>query len=177
MANATSEQSRMANYAAGIVIAGQIAHEALDLPWEFRDPIKGPMWAEIATDAKDAAGAERALMDVRSWANSHQEWFHGRNRLDRESNPIPPSGGAWAGRWDQKDAWDFIGFYPTQLREVLRDCGYEPEAILLTWLERKWLDVEEGRRGYTKRFRVNGDKPYLIAIKRTAIEELERQSG
>src|SRR5262249_21142565 len=65
MMNATSEQSRMANYAASIVIAGLIAHEALGLPWEFRDPIKGPLWAEIATDAKDAAGAERALEDVR----------------------------------------------------------------------------------------------------------------
>ena len=176
MANATSEQSRMANYAAGIVVAGRIAHEALDLPWEFRDPIKGPLWAEIAADARGAAGAERALMDVQSWANSHQEWFYGRHRFDRESNPIPPASG-WAGRWDREDGWDFIGFRQTQLREILRDCGYEPEAILPTWLERQWLDIEEGRRGYTKRFRVGGQKPYLIAIKRTAIEEVERLIG
>jgi len=175
VASATGEQARMAQYAGAIVIAGRIAHEALELPWEFRDPLKGPLWAEIAANANDAAGAERALTDVKSWADSHHESFHGRARTDRESNPIPPASG-WAGRWDSSN-WEFIGFHQTKLKGILRECGYEPEAILAAWLERGWLEKEEGRRGYTKRFRVASEQPYLIAIRRKAFEELEGKDG
>jgi putative DNA primase/helicase len=173
IASATGEQARMAQYAAAIVIAGRIAHEALDLPWAFRDPCKGRCGLKSPRTPMTPRGAERALMDVKSWADSHQEWFFGRARVDRDGNAMPPGTG-WAGRWD-KENWEFIGFYPTRLKEILRDCGYEPEAILATWKERKWLELEEGRPGYTKRFRVGGEQPYLIAVGRAAFGELERR--
>jgi putative DNA primase/helicase len=175
VARATGEQDRLAQYAGAIVIAGRIAHEALELPWEFRDPLKGSLWTEIAANANDAAGAERALADVKSWADSHLEWFFGRARVDRDGNAMPPGTG-WAGRWDRKD-WEFIGFYPTRLKEILRDAGYEPEAILATWKERGWLELEPGRAGYTKRFRVGTEQPYLVAIKRLAFQETEGNPG
>jgi hypothetical protein len=175
IARATGEQARMAQYAGAIVIAGRIAHEALNLPWKFRDPLKGSLWTEIAANANDAAGAERALSDIKSWADSHQEWFVGRGRVDRDGNAMPQAGG-WAGRWD-KDDWEFIGFYQTRLKEILRDWGYEPEAILATWKERQWLELEEGRSGYTKRFRVGVEQPYLIAIRRAAFQELDPKTG
>jgi putative DNA primase/helicase len=175
IARATGEQARMAQYASAIVIAGRIAHEALDLPWDFRDPLKGSLWTEIAANANDAAGAERALSDIKSWADSHQEWFFGRARVDRDGNAMPPAAG-WAGRWD-KDDWEFIGFYPTRLKEILRDSGYEQEAILATWKERGWLELDGGRAGYTKRFRVGGEQPYLIALRREAFGEPEVHNG
>ena len=110
-------------------------------------------------------------MDVKSWADGHQEWFYERHRLDGGLKPIPPTNG-WAGRWD-KDDWKVIGFHPTRLKEILRECRYEPEAILATWKERGWLDLEDSRAGYTKRFRIGGELTYLIAISRRAFAELE----
>src|SRR5262249_25495271 len=129
-----AEGGRLAQYAAAIDLAAALVHKALDLPWGYKDPLAA-LWNEIVTEAAHAAGAPPAPRDVRSWAYSHEEAFGGRERFDHDECPIPPPSG-WAGRWDPGNKWEFIGFLPTVLQRVLREQGYEPEAILAEWRER-----------------------------------------
>jgi hypothetical protein len=169
--------SRLAQYAAALRQSAVYAHVALDLPWEFEDPLDA-LWGELAAEASDAAGEERALRDVISWAHSHAQSFYGRHVkvVDRHGDELtpkmPPSG--WSGRWDgEGEDWEFVGFFPTVLQVVLTDLGYVPEAIFAGWKERGWLKVDGDRGRYTTRQRVADGRAHLVAIKYEAIAELE----
>ena len=161
-----SVAARVAAYAAVIDTAARLIHEVLPLPWSYADPME-PLWKEIAAEAQDAAGAERALMEVLSWAWSHERSFFGRE------GGLNPSSQPMSGRWDNGDAWDSIDWYPTVLSRVLTDLGYQPEAILDDWRDRGWLLTDGDRKRYTRRLRLNGDRPHVVSITREAIEEVE----
>jgi putative DNA primase/helicase len=168
-ANAVQDDAagRLAIYAAAVYIAAELVHLALPVPWQHQDPMT-TLWSAIVAEASDAAGEERALRDVMSWAYSHAEAFYGRHRSNKDG-VIPPSSG-WAGSWDNGIDWDDIAFHPTVLDRVLVEHGYEPEAIKAAWKERGWLDVTPGRRGYTKKQRIGRDTPWLVTITRDAVE-------
>jgi hypothetical protein len=161
----TPEGGRLANYAAAIAVAAEIAHEALDLPWELVDPLGSGLWEQVAGEAADAAGVERALIDVVNWAHANT----GRFWVDKdEMKESPYNQRDLAGRW----AAAYIGFFPHVLNTVLKENGYEPDAILAGWEERGWLDIAKGRK-YDKQVRLEGSsRVYLIAIKTAAIAEV-----
>jgi putative DNA primase/helicase len=158
--------TRLAQSAATIRVAAVVAHAALDLPWDFVDPFE-TLWNEIVANTGDAPGDERALAQVVSWAYSRRETFLGG------SNKAPATG--WSGKWDKGDGWKFIAFYPHVLKKTLAEFGFGPEAGLAGWKERGWLDVGKGR-GYDKSVRVGKENPSLIAIRREAIDAIERES-
>jgi putative DNA primase/helicase len=171
--------SRLAQYAAALHQAAVYAHVALDLPWELEDPLDA-LWTDLVGEASDAAGEERALRDVLSWAYAHAQSFYGRHikavdRYGQELTPRMPPGG-WSGRWDgEGEDWQFIAFFPTVLQTVLADLGYTPEAILAGWKERDWLLVDGDRRRYTTRQRVADGRAHVVAIKYEAIHAVESQ--
>ena len=167
----------MAQYAAVIDVAAGIAHEALDLRWEYREPL-GDLWHDIIAGAVDAAGEERALAGLVSWAHAHDQAFYGRHQEDRGKPKQPATG--WAGRWDAGNDWEFVALFPTVLDKVLRDLGYEPEAVLRGWRERGWLDIQkDDRKRYTKQVRVrdgvsDSPKPHMVVIRRAAVDGVEK---
>ena len=142
----SAEAGRLAQYVAAIEVTARLVHAALDLPWAYSDPFEA-LWADIAAEAAEASGEERALRDVVSWAYAHQSQFYGRSPLD---GITPPKGlpTGTAGRWDAEPEWTVLAFYPTVLRQVLRELGYEPEAILGGWRQRGWLEVDQDRDRY-----------------------------
>ena len=73
-AGANQFAGRMATDLAAIAVAGRLAHEALELPWGFANPIK-TLWNEFAKEASEADRAVAALRYVVDWAYSHQEEF------------------------------------------------------------------------------------------------------
>jgi putative DNA primase/helicase len=161
--------NRLAHAAAAIHLASICAHAAIDdLPCGLEDPLEG-IWNDIVAATGEASGEERALRHVISWAHSRQETFRGRHR--------PQSGvnGSWSGRWDRADNWAFIAFYPHVLKQLLADFEYEPESILAGWKERGWLDVGPSR-GFDKSTRVGKLNPFLIVIRREAIDAIESES-
>ena len=104
---------RLAQSAAAIRVAAIFAHAAIDdLPSGLDDPLE-TIWNETVAATGEAAGEERALRDVVSWAHSRQQTFWGReqtrSQLDR------------SGRWDKADDWSFIAFYPHVLKKLLAD--------------------------------------------------------
>jgi hypothetical protein len=169
------QAGRLAAYAGAIDVAASVVHEALHLPFAYRDPLEN-LWDDIAGEAADAGGDTRALRDVMSWAHAHMESFVGRHKLDGGGEPRTPPGG-WAGRWEvnvrgqDDEAWESIAFHPTVLKQVLREQDYEPEAILAGWRERGWLEVGTDRRRYTKQIRVLTERPHMVVIRREAVEE------
>ena len=87
-----------------------------------------------------------------------------------------PSGG-WSGKWPKEDTWAEIAFFPTVLKQVLLDLGYNPEAILCLWNEEGWLVRNDKDRHLGKQTRVPekyleipGGKTYLITLDRTSLE-------
>jgi len=161
------EAGRLAQYAAAIELAAALVHHALDLPWSYNDPLEA-LWTDIAAEADDASGEVRALRDAMSWAHAHQEAFYGRHLADSHGTPRPPAGG-WARKWEQGKAWEYVAFFPTVLRSILQEEGYEPEAILAGWREKGWLKVTaDDRKRYTKRVRVGDDTPHMVVIDRIA---------
>ena len=159
---------RLAHSAAAIYVAAMCAHDALDLPFAFCDPLK-TIWHEIVATTGEAPVDERALRAVVSWAHSQRETFWG-GRRSSSSSQAPATG--WSGRWDKEDHWEFIAFHPHVLKQLLRDFRFEPEAVLAGWKERGWLDVGKGR-GFDKSVRVADDNPCLIVIRREAILAIE----
>lgn len=119
----------------------------------------------------DAAGAERALLNVKSWADANREAFFGRHIKDNNNKPRVPSGG-WAGRWEPKQDWEWLAFHPHRLERVLSDGGYEPAAILAAWDQRGWLRLT-GKRKHMTRVRIEGEVSWMVAINRCAFEYLE----
>lgn len=163
--------ARLANYGAAIEEAAKLAHDALGLPWAYADTVE-KLWPTIVNEATDAAGEERALQAIVAIAYARQTQFYGRAALDPATNDqkVPPGG--WLGRWDRKDDWEFIAFYPPVLDRLLRELQFQPEAILEAWRERGFLDCDGGRTQRTKR--VAGELTKVVAIKRTAIEAVNR---
>jgi hypothetical protein len=149
-----------------------MTHRALALPWEFNDPIDS-LWDELSAEAQEAAGEVRALQDVLSWASSHEHTFHGRFTVNdfREMVPVEV-----AGRWDKGEDWEFLAFYPTVLRRILKAEGYEPEAILHGWRERGWLKAQKGSYLWPVRVGARMDKMNFIlraAFQSESAEEAE----
>jgi hypothetical protein len=105
---------------------------------------------------------------VVSWAHGHREHFH----KPYASGGLTVPAGGWAGRWalEERDE-PYIGFLPHRLEEILEAGGFEPEPIKRLWLDRGWLKVTPGKHQY--RTRLAGELTYVVAIKRSAIEQVE----
>jgi putative DNA primase/helicase len=167
---------RLSDYGAVIQLAAELAHEALSLPWDQPKAITDELWGGIVGEAAGAAGEVRALRDVMSWAYANQESFFGRESSDQHGNPRVPHSG-WAGKWNNGDQWNEIAFFPTVLKQVLSDFGYDPEAILSLWNEEGWLVRNERGRNLGKHthipekyLEIPGGKAYLITLDRISIE-------
>lgn len=164
--------SRYAAYLGVLDMTAAIAHAALDLPWDYRDPI-ATLWDALLAGAQDADRPTAALEYVQSWAQSHYAQFWGRHAVDQFGQPREAPTG-WAGRWDPGEAWEYIGFYPTRLRTILTEGGYEIEPILRIWRERGWELRDKDDDPYV--CRVNKVTSRLIAIRRDAFDSLDHGS-
>ena len=162
--------SRYAAYLAVLDVTAALAHAALELPWDYRDPI-ATLWEGLLAGARDADRSSVALEYVQSWAQGHQAEFWGHHETDQFGHPRIPAGG-WAGRWDEKEGWEYIGFLPDRLRAVLVAGDYEPEPVLRIWKERGWeLPDSDGKRLYQAK--VGHVNARLIAIRRTAFDAVD----
>jgi hypothetical protein len=135
-----------------------------------------------------------ALRYVYEWACGHEQQFYGRFK-SRTTGSDGPSGG-WAGRWDesqlvgarplsgrssgsvQRQLFDgpkplsqepaTLGFLPDLLKRILRDAGFDSEAIIRIWRDRGWLVLD--RQGTPRwKTRLAGNQIALTGIKGEAI--------
>ena len=173
---------RMAAHFAAIVVTSIHVHEALDLPWEWADPI-GPLWAQLTRESGEADRAAAALRHVMSWAFANRENFFHANKPISEQ---PHSG--WAGRWDtghrnlpsdeSDPGWEWVGFMPHVLEHLLRDARIEPNPTIRTWRDRGWLRTDAASSGTVRNqlsAKVGKEVVRLYALTRAAIEEVSNR--
>jgi putative DNA primase/helicase len=162
-----SVAARMATHLAAIGMTARLVHEAVEMPWEYRNVVT-ELWPELTAETPEADRAAVALRHVVSWAHGHREQFQ---PAASTAGMTAPSGG-WAGRWALEDKDEpYVGFFPHKLDEILEAGGFEPEPVKRLWLDRTWLKVSKGKHQY--RTRIGNAMPYVVAIKRTAIEQVE----
>lgn len=158
---------RLAAYFAVLQVVADIADVALELPWDFRDPVE-EVWEALIREAEEGDRANAALAMVYSWAQANEKFF-----LGRDVAPGSLYGGsstvAYAGRWDSGDSWEWIGFFPHKLKEILEGQGFESDPILRVWKERDWVDAPNDKT-VTKVVKINKQAARLIVIRRAALD-------
>lgn len=159
--------SRYAAYFAALDMTAALAHAALDLPWDYHDPVD-KLWDQLIAGANEADRASAARDYVVSWAAGHQSEFWGRHLIGNDENPRTMSEG-WAGRWDKGDDWRYIGFLHHRLKGILTAAGYEADPTMRLWKDRDWLVTDAGRPSLTAK--VDGAAIRMIALKREACNE------
>jgi hypothetical protein len=165
---------RLAACFAAISVTASLVHEALDLPWEYEDPI-APLWRELVREASDQAA--KALQYVMAWAYAHRDEFSGRR-----GDELPPPAQGWVGRWEMVRSyddleWAEVAFLPPRIHTVLRDGGYEPDSIIRTWKGRGWLHTEKDKDGTVRterHTRLGRDNPRMVVITKAAVKAAEK---
>lgn len=146
---------RISGYLATLELTGRLAHEALELPWEYESPVKR-LATQLAQSSKEADRPTEALSLVMDWASTRRELFEGK-RLETSREPD-----RWLGRWD----FEMLAITSDDLRKVLLERGFEPRATVNIWLERGWLLTDKGRTQKTIRFGGEKAKMYCINLLR-----------
>jgi len=165
---------RLAAPLAAILVAEELAHEALHLPWHQTTALR-TLCLTLVQQARQTDQPAAALRWAADWARAHQEQFVGRRRVT-----LPPPT-QWAGRWEReptKKSLNFLGFLPTVLDEVLRTRGFEPKSTVAAWRRRGWLRLQTtgGTTRSRYRTRVGTAIWYVIAIRPEAITAAEQLS-
>lgn len=155
---------RIAEPMAIIDMAAAFAHAALDLPWDYIDPMKD-LYDGLLKEASSADRAMVALHYVKNWADDHTNAFFGRHETTPSGQTRVPSEG-WAGRWEIQDDWEWIAFSPRRLQEILRTMDFEPDSIIQVWADRGWIIQQRGLQFQT---RINGNRVWTIAIRRDVL--------
>ncbi len=168
---------RIAAGFAVIAFTARLVHEAGILPWEYDGGLLKEIWKTIQSEHGMKNQAAQALREVMDWARSHEQEF-----LDRNVGRWNPQKG-WAGKWPKTEEWDYIAFHDGRLKALLIELDHEPDAILRQWRERGWLDVGNDKTRYKKQIRLRGngrpgsegEKVWMIAIRRAAVDEVESE--
>lgn len=179
MADGQAVAGRMAAHFAALTVTAKVAHYALQLPWNYANPIV-PLWEMLIQEATHADQGAEALRHVMAWAHSNQMHFFGRGEEKR-----PPLNG-WAGRWESKDVnlpgkkkkglWGWIGFFEYRLNDILVKGGYVSDAILRDWKARSWLVLDAEADGVVRnqhKTRIGSESVRLVAITRQAVKEVQ----
>ncbi len=155
---------RMAEYFAAIDVAARLAHEALDLPWPYSDPVDD-LYDSLTSEASVADRAESALQTALEHATTRQQAFYGRQLRDQDDNPREPAGG-WLGHWPDGDDFSHVGFVKDKLHEILKRAGHEdPQALIRLWQDNGWLRMtREGKKARHLKVRIDGAFSPVVAI-------------
>ena len=167
----TPVANRLAEHAAAIRVAADLAHDIGLLPWDRRDPV-APLWAEIVAGASEADRAAEALRRVHAWTVAHKEHFDGQFReVGLSGAKVAPAAGA-LGVWDDKDLR--IAYVPDRLRAFLEGEGFSPDAILRTWRERGWLQLGKDHNATTTTMAVRllGTSTRMVVVRMAAFVEV-----
>lgn len=156
---------RLSDDLALILVAAELAHEALDLPWpvDQAHAMMHQILSEITESTKQCASHEAALRGLWDWCWSQRDSFWGQRRME-----TPPSQG-WAGRWDlQKEDWQEIFIVPSIADRILKDLGFQPLSVRKDWADADFIRRGEGRN-LLAAVRIDGTRLRCLALKRQAI--------
>jgi len=133
---------RLGEHVAVLQVAARVAHEALELPWDWEE-LMAKLWDHLVSQADDTQRSARALEDVHAWAVCHQRRFseghlsHNFGEADRI--------GRWVRNADGQTVC--LAILPPALTRILRQLGYRQTAgIVRSWHDRGWLLTDDDRK-------------------------------
>lgn len=152
--NDVSVADRLAGNLAVLELVGELAHEALDLPWEHGYPA-------LALVDKAAAGAQVADREVEALKLLASHLSSNPQAIENTDNDAKPPLQGWLGWTGEHDKAQVVAVYPEKLRKLLTDWGFEPLSILRRWREEGIIKCRPGRT--TERPTVtSGARPRLV---------------
>lgn len=157
--------SRLAEYAAILMLAAKLAHEAGILPWDGSQAVYA-LWPELSAGQREYDRKHEALAQIYSWACANQASFYGRSGGGLGSAGLPTR--SWLGRWDAGPSWASIAIFPHALDGQLTSLGHNPAEIIRLWNDAGWLEADQGRRQH--KIRVDGSPVWCVSLKRAAID-------
>ncbi|MBT9252130.1 MAG: DUF927 domain-containing protein [Brockia lithotrophica] len=150
-----------------IIAAEAFEEEGFDFPVvELFTP---EIEADIEDQAKMAPPENRALGDVVSFVLANEQKF----LTDSGDTEKEPSGG-WIGKILPDGS---VAFYPHQIRRILEDFGYEPQAILDAWADKGVLEKDKSGRKNQKNIWMNGKVSKAYVIRGEVFKELEKDEA
>jgi hypothetical protein len=64
-----------------------------------------------------------------------------------------------------------VCIYPNKLKESIERAGFpSADAIFRAWKDRGWLDVGTDRERYTKKVSLQGQKVWMVCVRREAFD-------
>ena len=139
---------RLGEHFAVLELTANIAMQVLDFPFDYQKSVL-MVWEDIRKMTSGADVALSAMQDVLSWCRSHADRFYEDGDKRIKKSPMGMAG--------RRHRHGDISFYPQSLHSLLsRDLGYECQAVMETWRDRKWIVVGSDR-GFTKKVRVGPD--------------------
>ena len=154
-------ESRLAEKAAVIELTGELVHEALNLPWEYSDPIS-KVWSKVKEEAQELDIHIRGARSIFEWAVAHPTSFWGPHKKDKEGEPVVPLNG-WVGKWEiEHDTWAYIFFLPRQLEEICKKANFDYGAVI-----QGLIDSKEGTPNHS--VRIDDKRVKCFKILRSAL--------
>lgn len=139
-------------------------------------------WDNFVVETSVADQSKLALEFIHGFAVQHRERFWDSFRHYTPSR-YEPSGG-WLGRWDlaqnncipgpiAEPGWSYIGFIPTELKSLLRDQGFDADAVLRQWKLDNVLVCDTNRNDRQVVFGLDKNRIRLVCITKAAIDALD----
>jgi hypothetical protein len=155
---------RLAANLAVLELTEQLAHEALELPWEPTGCVHRIV-DKASSGAKVADREAEALGLMASHINGNLDYLE-----HTTSEKQPPAG--WLGWIDSATTdkpWSVIGIHVAVCRKLLAGWGFEPNAILRRWAEDGVTHSDKGRTD--KKLTITGGRRIrMIAFRRGPLE-------
>lgn len=159
--------TRLSKIIAVILAGGELINISLGLNWNMQD-IRTAMLKPCLRVANQETEGRRALELAYEYSISHQL----RDMDGRLGNTIT-KGHAVIGVVES----DRICFLPGSLREIMKDHGFEYDAVIKEWHERGWIDVSNDKyHPYQKQTYVGDRRTWTIFINSTTKSMLEAES-
>jgi hypothetical protein len=161
--------NRYAETFALLDVTAALVHSAIDMPFEYTNPIEEVM-DDLLQGAEEADTGKQAMKVALDWIIRSKNRFKGADMTLPDDEEDHPHGGYW-GVWGDLEEGNGIGMFRTEIEEELEEHGFVPKMVFKDWKERGWLKVHGDDR-LTAKKRFDGKQIRMIVISPEADNEL-----
>lgn len=155
--------TRQATMIATILAVGELTNEVLGLSWDLDDVEKAMVQPCLMASCIETEG-RRALEFIYDFAVSNRE----RNSQGSLTNQVALRQSRIG---DVNDS--MVRIQQTILKKILKEQGFEPDAVLKEWKRENWIDTTNDKdHPYGKQIDIDGHKTWAVVINSKAIELL-----
>ncbi len=156
-------ERRKAEFFAAFGAIAQWAADVLDLRWDIPTTMR-EAWRMLESQ-RQTLHYFTAINSLIDWCITNEQLFEGSPRAGGYSKRI----GRLIGSGKGEDTVPSFAVLRDQAEKVLKEVGYDLEAVLPYWVAEGWLDTDPERK--TKKVRINGQPASCIQFSRKIMAE------